>query len=257
MTFAPRPITYAGYLMSAPEREFPTGAAAAKDCQFRQSKAWTWLARAGSPGMVQQIVRPLPVAGLSGGEAELCVEEDWLAERAVQDIGEQCRQVGGKEFVAAGCEFWVGPPAVLDEAGFLVGGVLGPQSGRGVGDAGEVDALTAVVLAAPVMEAGLAVPEVTSDAVNKDAGLLGKLAPGGVGQGFARIVAVQDGDRDAHGDGAESVSRRSVCLVCRARATVGQCSLSRRSGRRMADRGETSGPRCARFGPRCAEARIG
>jgi hypothetical protein len=38
-----------------------------------------------------------------------------------------------------------------------------------------------VVLATAVVEAGLAVPEVESDVVEEDAGLLGELAPGGVG----------------------------------------------------------------------------
>lgn len=80
-----------------------------------------------------------------------------MAKRAVQDIGEQRRKVGRKEFVAAGSEFGLGPPAVLDEARLLVGGVLGPQGGCGAGDAGEVDALASVVLAAPVVEAGLGV----------------------------------------------------------------------------------------------------
>jgi hypothetical protein len=115
-------------------------------------------------------------------EAELCMEEDWLAECAVQDVAEQGWQVGWEEFVAAGYEFGVGPPAVLDEAGLLVGGVLGPQDGRGVGDTGEIDALASVMITTAVVEAGLAVPEVRSDVVKKDAGLLGELATGGIGK---------------------------------------------------------------------------
>ena len=45
-------------------------------------------------------------------EAGLCVEEEWLVERAVQDIGEQGPQVGRQELVATAGEFGMGPPAV-------------------------------------------------------------------------------------------------------------------------------------------------
>jgi len=41
----------------------------------------------------------------------------------------------------------LGPPAVLDEAGFLVGRVLRSPNRCRLADAGEVDALTPVVLA--------------------------------------------------------------------------------------------------------------
>jgi hypothetical protein len=118
---------------------------------------------------------------------DLYVEENWLAECAVEDVGEECRQVGWEEFVATCGEFGLGPPAVLDEAGLLVGGALGPQGGRGVGEAGEVDALSSVVLAAPVVEAGLAVPEVGPDVVEEDAGLLYEFAAGGIGEAFAGV----------------------------------------------------------------------
>jgi hypothetical protein len=80
---------------------------------------------------------------------------DGLAECAVQDVGEQSWQVGREELVGAGGEFGVGPPAVPDEAGFLVRGVLRLQGRCGVGDAGKIDTLAPVVLAAPVAEASL------------------------------------------------------------------------------------------------------
>ena len=85
------------------------------------------------------------------------MQEDWLAQCADQDVGEQRRKVRGKELVAAGGEFGAGPPAVLDEAGFLIGSVFRLHGRHDAGDAGEVDALAPVVLTAQVAEAGLAV----------------------------------------------------------------------------------------------------
>jgi hypothetical protein len=49
------------------------------------------------------------------------VEEDRLAECAVQDLGKQGWQVGRQELVATAGEFGMGPPAVLDESDLLVG----------------------------------------------------------------------------------------------------------------------------------------
>jgi hypothetical protein len=59
--------------------------------------------------------------------------------------------------------------------------VAGSQSGRGLGDAGEVDGLATVVFLTPVAEAGLAVPEVGSELIEEDARFLGEFAAGGVG----------------------------------------------------------------------------
>jgi hypothetical protein len=70
---------------------------------------------------------------------------------------------------------------MAEESCFLVGGVPGGLGGCGAGDAGEVDALAAVVVLALVAEAGLAVPEVGSEVGDEDAGLFGEFAAGGVG----------------------------------------------------------------------------
>ncbi len=78
---------------------------------------------------------------------------------------------------------------MAEESRFLVGGVPGSQRRRGVGDAGEVDGLAAVVFAASVAEAGLTVPEVGSEVVDEDAGFLGEFAAGSVGQRLAGISA--------------------------------------------------------------------
>jgi hypothetical protein len=94
------------------------------------------------------------------------------------------RKVGGKELVAAGDEFRVGPPAVLDEVGFLICAVPWAYGRFRVGDAGEVDALTSMMLAAPVVEPRPAVPQVAADARKQDAGFFGEFAAGGFGQGF-------------------------------------------------------------------------
>jgi hypothetical protein len=117
------------------------------------------------------------------------VQVDGLAELSCEGIREQGWQVGWQDFVCAGGEFGFAPPMVAEESLFLVGGVPGSQGGRGVGDAGELDGLAAVVLLASVAEAGLAVPEVGSEVAEDNAGFLGKFAAGGVGEGLAGVSA--------------------------------------------------------------------
>jgi len=95
---------------------------------------------------------------------------------AVQDIGEQSREVGRQEFVGTTCEAGLGPPLVPEHALLFVGGALEPEPRCGLAGAAEVGGFAAVVITSPVPEAGFPYPQAGTELVEDDPGLFGEFA---------------------------------------------------------------------------------